>query len=71
MMLKYWNRNLKEIDQERALADGTYFGLESTGRGYRTRIAYAGELVYVDELDDYGAAVDRIMTYVGFLRDDE
>lgn len=70
-MLKYWNKNMKEIDRERALADGTYFGLESTPGGFRTRIAYAGELVYVDDMNDYGAAVDRIMTYFNFMREDD
>lgn len=69
-MRKYWNSSMREIDRDEALEEGTYFGLESTSSGYLTRIAYAGELVYVDEMPDYGAAIDRIMTYVTFLCDD-
>lgn len=70
-MVKFWNSKMEEIDRDRAAVEGTYFGLESTAAGYRTSIAYAGELVYVDQMDDYGAAVDRIMTYFNFLLDDD
>ncbi|MHB1343096.1 MAG: hypothetical protein ACYCX3_01900 [Thermoleophilia bacterium] len=70
-MVKFWNSKMEEIDRERAAVEGTYFGLESTTVGYRTSIAYAGELVYVDQVEDYGTAVDRIMTYFNFLLDDD
>lgn len=69
--MKYWDRNLKEIDAARAACEGTYFGLENTANGFSTCIAYAGELVFVDSVADYGVAVDRIMTYHNFLSEEE
>ncbi|MBU2604125.1 MAG: hypothetical protein KKA32_18495 [Actinobacteria bacterium] len=69
--MKYWDKNLKEIDSIRAASEGTYFGLEDTPNGFSTCIAYAGELVFLDSTPDYGAAVDRIMTYHNFLAEDD
>ncbi len=69
--MKYWDKNLKEIDAVKADSERTYFGLDATPGGFSTYIRYAGELVFLDTTRDYGAAVDRIMTYHNFLAEEE